>query len=213
MEIRNVSKDLWGIFKHYHYLTATIPSNGQCYVGFINYEPVAIVVMSKFPHPGNPDIVKVSRIVVLPHWQSYSIGAKMLKAIIEKDYMDYDVRLTSALPLMFYAYSKNPDWVITTQMIFTKLSPTNSLNNRLNVYMETYKFINYNVEKQLSIIENPQYVVPEEARSKYPKKSNKDKMERVYFMIEEAKRLNINIDNVHEERTKEKPKMSLDDLF
>lgn len=145
MEVRLVSRDLWGVFEHYHYLSSSLPSNSKCYVGFINQEPVCFIAIGVFPHPTNKNIVKVSRVVVLPHWQGYGISRKMLDHIASNYYKDKDVRITTTLPIMHNSFWKNKNWGLRFQGIRKKSEAGKNAkiaNNGREVYLETYQFIN-----------------------------------------------------------------------
>ena len=115
MEIFSVQRDTWGIFKHYHYLTSSIPTNAKCYIGFINYEPVCFVAISYFPHPSNKNIYKISRVVTLPHWQNYSIGMKMIETICEKEYQNKSIHFTTTLPIVCNYLNKSNKWILKMQ--------------------------------------------------------------------------------------------------
>lgn len=146
MEIYSTSRELWGIFSKYHYLTENIPTNGKVYVGYIDNEPVGCVVMSKFPHPSNPHIWKISRVVVLPNWQGYGIGMKMAEYLSSHIYKDKDVRITTTLPIVHsYLWKNTNKWFLRFQGIRKKedsgKTSTTSKDVR-DVYMETYRFLN-----------------------------------------------------------------------
>lgn len=137
---------MWGAFSNYHYLTETIPNNGKVYVGFINYEPVACVVMSRFPHPINKDLVKASRVVTLPHWQGFGIGMKMLETIIKFNYQHRDVRITTTLPIIQdYLWRNDKTWFLRYQGKDKKgtAGPNAKFAGDVReVFMETYQFNN-----------------------------------------------------------------------
>lgn len=146
MEIRSVSRDLWGVFKQYHYLTSSIASNSQCYVGFINKEPVAFVAINKFPHPTNKNIFKVGRVVVLPHWQGYGVGMKMVEHIVSNFYQGKDVRFTTTLPIIHnYLWKRKDKWGLKFQGIRSADDAGKNAGMSSSVrecYLETYQFKN-----------------------------------------------------------------------
>ena len=150
MEIHRVSRNLWGVFKHYHYLTGSIPSNGECYVGFINQEPVAFVCFAKFPHPTNKNIYKISRVVVLPHWQGYGIGMKMVEHLAENFYKGFDLRFTTTLPIVHnYLWKNKTKWVLKFQGV--RKGEEAGKNAQMakvvrECYLETYQYNNDQVK-------------------------------------------------------------------
>ena len=145
MEIRQVSRDLWGAFSNYHYLTSSIANNSKCYVGFIDKEPVAFVALNRFPHPTNKNIIKIGRIVVLPHWQGYNIGMKMVETIADKHEF-YDLRITTTLPIVHsYLYKRKDKWALRFQGI--RKAEDAGKNASLSkapreCYLETYQYKN-----------------------------------------------------------------------
>lgn len=147
MEIYSTKRDCWGIFSHYHYLTSSIPSAADCYVGFINDEPVAFVAMAPFPHPVNKNIIKSSRIVTLPHWQGYGLGMKMSNEVCTfKKYANKDIHATTTLPIRQSYLTKSPLWVLKSQGGWD--IPTSgkiAATARTNIYLETHKFVNDNL--------------------------------------------------------------------
>ena len=143
MEIRSVSKDLWGMFSRYHYLTHTVSNSSKFYAGFINGEPVAIVAINKFPHHTAKDIYKVGRIVTLPHWQGYGIGNKLVEHVVDNYYKDGRVRITTTLPIMHNYYYNSPKWKLVNQSSAQpKLDKNAQFKSQTRqVYTETYQYI------------------------------------------------------------------------
>ena len=169
MEIRLVERNWWDVFKHYHYLKDTIPNNGYVYVGFINNEPVACVVAHRFPHPINKNIVKIARVVTLPHWQGYSIGMRMTEKIIDLEYSDMDVRMTTTLPIVHNYFWKNPSkWIMRYQGIDksgTAGPNAKFAGNVREVYMETHRYLNDLGSKDAISRKN----IPDELKKNYTK--------------------------------------------
>lgn len=143
MEIRSVSRAMWGMFSRYHYLSQSVSSSSKFYAGFINGEPVAIVAINKFPHPKVKDIYKVGRMVTLPHWQGYGVGIKLLEYVIENFYQDGRVRITTSLPIMHQYFYRNLKWKMSAQTFARPPLGKNAqfkTNPRQN-YVETYQYI------------------------------------------------------------------------
>lgn len=136
---------MWGVFKQYHYLSENVASNSKFYCGFIKNEPVAIVAINVFPHPVNKNIVKVGRIVTIPHWQGYGIGMKMVEKISEIEYNNKDIRLTTTLPIIHSYLSKSDKWRLSFQGIRSpKEAGKNAqmAKNPRECYTETFQFMN-----------------------------------------------------------------------
>lgn len=185
MEIRRVEQFWWDIFSHYHYLTDKIPNNGKVYVGFINNEPVGCVVMSRFPHPINKKLVKVSRIVVLPHWQGYGLGLKMVETIGRtEEYNHMDVRATTTLPIVHnYMWKNHEDWVLRYQGIDKKGTAGRNAqfaHDVREVYMETYRLYNECPSKDAIARKN---IEPHMKRNYEPRHLQKRKEMQEYYNL------------------------------
>lgn len=149
-------------------MTQSLASNSKCYVGFINNEPVAIVAANRFPHPTNKNIVKIGRVVVLPHWQGYGIGMKMVEEIVEKEYSENDVRFSTTLPIMHnYLWSSPDKWRLKFQGTRKASDAGNNAGMSRGVrevYMETYQYVN----EQYKDDSINRVRVPREQRKEYP---------------------------------------------
>lgn len=136
---------MWGVFRQYHYLSESVASNSKFYCAFINNEPVAIVAVNVFPHPVNKNIVKVGRVVTLPHWQGFGIGMKLTEWISENVYNDKDIRITTTLPIVHSYLTKSPKWSLAFQGV-RKASDAGK-NAKMSAtprecYLETHQFVN-----------------------------------------------------------------------
>jgi ABC-type lipoprotein export system ATPase subunit len=89
---------LWSVFGKYHYLNTEIKKGTDIFVGCINNAPVAFCAVRHFPHPINPRIKMVHRLVVLPDYQGIGIGTRFL-AFVADQYMKkgFDVHLVTSL--------------------------------------------------------------------------------------------------------------------
>jgi ABC-type lipoprotein export system ATPase subunit len=69
---------LWPLFGKYHYLNTEVKRGTDIFVGCINNAPVAFCAVRHFPHPKNPRLKMVHRLVVLPDYQGIGIGTRFL---------------------------------------------------------------------------------------------------------------------------------------
>ena len=74
---------LWNVFGKYHYLNTGIKRGTDIFIGCINNAPVAFCAIRHFPHPKNPRIKMVHRLVVLPDYQGIGIGTRFLGFVAE----------------------------------------------------------------------------------------------------------------------------------
>ena len=101
--------------------------------------------MSAFPHPHNKNIVKVSRVVVLPHWQGYGVGMRMVEEIATKYYQNKEVRFTTTLPIIHGYLWKSKKWALRFQGSCRQdeAGKNAKMAKKLReVYLETYQFEN-----------------------------------------------------------------------
>lgn len=115
---------------------------------------MAFVAFSKFPHPTNKNIFKISRIVVMPHWQSYGIGMKMVEHIAENFYSENDLRLTTTLPIIHEYLWKNSKWALKFQGIRKNSEAGKNAkmaNDVRECYLETYQYKNNQI-KDLKVL-------------------------------------------------------------
>lgn len=80
--------------------------------------------MLHFPHPKNPKIKRVSRLVVLPDYQGIGVGVKLLNKV--GDYykgLGFDFRIVTSTPALLHSLNKN-GWILQN---IGRTKPTNSL--------------------------------------------------------------------------------------
>jgi ABC-type molybdenum transport system ATPase subunit/photorepair protein PhrA len=72
----NETKQLWRIFKKYHYLTHDLNQNATSYILKYKNNPICFMATMKFPHSKVKNYTRISRLVVLPSFQG--IGASRI---------------------------------------------------------------------------------------------------------------------------------------
>lgn len=108
--IRRVHRSAWKLFSKHHYLSHSINTASQCFVGFINGTPAVFTAVLPFPHPVNPGW-KEHRTVCLPDFQGLGIGNVMSDYIASlfrakgKPYFS-----TTTHPGMIYTRAKSSKW-------------------------------------------------------------------------------------------------------
>ena len=114
IEIRKCGIEEWKLFSKFHYLNNSLHRAAQCYVGFINDNPVCFAGILHFPHPNVRNFKQVSRVVVLPDYQGLGIGHKFITKIGQA-YKDSGNRfiLTSSAKGILTAMIKSNDWIVT----------------------------------------------------------------------------------------------------
>lgn len=76
MEIYQVNRPVWNLFKSHHYLSASIHPASRCFVGLVGGQPVAFQSYLHFPHQTVKDIKIGHRLVVMPDYQGLGIGCR-----------------------------------------------------------------------------------------------------------------------------------------
>ena len=73
--MRNGSVDEWKLFEKYHYLNRSHAKLSPKDIFILEYEgePIAFCSVKHFPHPKNPKIKTVHRLVVRPDYQGLGI--------------------------------------------------------------------------------------------------------------------------------------------
>lgn len=81
LEVRQCSRQLWNLFRRYHYLNYDLSVSSHCYVALHNGEPIAFIAIKHLPHPTKKNIKTIHRLVVLPDYQGIGIGTKLLNMV------------------------------------------------------------------------------------------------------------------------------------
>lgn len=110
LTIRRAARNDWEIFKRHHYLTGTLHSSAQCFVGSVDGRPAAFAAALPFPHPNRPGW-REHRTVCLPDFQGVGIGTAIsdfvasLYASTGKPYFS-----TTSHPAMIAHRARSPLW-------------------------------------------------------------------------------------------------------
>lgn len=111
VEIREVGRQAWALFRKHHYLSGTIHPAARCACAFVNGQPVGFQAWYPFPHPRAKDIMAGHRTVVLPDWQGVGIGVRLkdfcCQMVAEQGYR---YRSTLAHPTLVAWHRKSPRW-------------------------------------------------------------------------------------------------------
>lgn len=86
-------------------------------------------MINKFPHPKAKDILRISRIVILPEFQGYGLGIKFMNKIANL-YPDNRVRIITSLKPFIQALDKNKNWVCKHFGRLSKGSKSGGIHNK-----------------------------------------------------------------------------------
>lgn len=111
LQIYKTKSSTWGMFKRYHYLTASMNSASQCFIAFYNNNPVAFhAILNQM---GTKKMKRGTRLVVLPDYQGVGIGGAFLDWTA-KYYHDQGNRFIycASHPGLIHHWNKSPYWKI-----------------------------------------------------------------------------------------------------
>lgn len=116
LQVCQVDRSAWDVFRHHHYLSANLPPAPTCYGGFVDGECIAFAAVAGFPHRSASAklIRRVRRLVVLPDWQGLGIGAR-LEEFLAEHYCAQGYRFRSLVvhPGLVRYYLRSPRWRCT----------------------------------------------------------------------------------------------------
>lgn len=115
LEIGRVEVSAWNLFKHHHYLDASIHKGAKCFVAFWNGRPVAFASVLYAPH-GNGGWWREHRTVCLPDFQGVGIGnalSAFVGGLMRATGKKY--RSTTGNPAMIRHRAKSPLWKMIRQ--------------------------------------------------------------------------------------------------
>lgn len=115
VEIFRVARDVWPIFRRYHYMSADLVSQANCFVASVGDDIAAFIAMIHFPHP-KPSACgyRVHRLVTLPDWQGVGLGMLLLDTIASAFAAKVpNVRMPAAHPALTRMLDRSTNWRLT----------------------------------------------------------------------------------------------------
>ena len=116
LQIFRTNHDTWGMFAQYHYLTGDINKASTCYLAVIDNKPVGFLAVMPFPSGTLKNAIRGHRLVVLPKYQGYGIGVRLIEAIAQM-YIDQGKRFfgKTAHPRLGEQRENSPKWSPTSK--------------------------------------------------------------------------------------------------
>lgn len=95
-------------------MNTAINRGADCFIGYIDNNPVCFFSVIHFPHPKVDNFKKGHRLVVLPDYQGLGIGHKFCTAIADM-YKRKGFRfvITSSTKALFYQRQRDVRWAVT----------------------------------------------------------------------------------------------------
>lgn len=97
--IQKVPYDFWTLFAPFHYMSAKLHRNAQCYCLFVDEKPAALGAMLYRPHSRVHNVWGLSRVVTLPDYQGLGLAFVL---------MDHLAEAFTALGQRFHTYPAHP---------------------------------------------------------------------------------------------------------
>ena len=111
LQIFQVDRSAWGLFKRYHYLSAELSHSATSYGAFIDGQCVGFCAYVHFPHPKTKNIKHIHRLVVHPDYQGLGIGSALVDWVGQKlSVQGFKINLVTAHPGMLKSLAKSKRW-------------------------------------------------------------------------------------------------------
>ncbi|MBL4700321.1 GNAT family N-acetyltransferase [bacterium AH-315-I18] len=108
LKIHACKKNVWGLFKHHHYLSSTLNNASRCYIATWDDKPVAFC--STLHLYGHSDMRIIHRLVVLPDFQGLGVGPALLDEVAKIEAKNMRVTIVTSHPALIRSLSRNPKW-------------------------------------------------------------------------------------------------------
>lgn len=110
-DIRKASHKYWQIFRPYHYMSSNHNNAAQCFVLFIENQPVCFSSILHYPHATIKNLKRLHRVVTLPDFQGIGF-AHVLMGVLGAAHKSVGNRLRAypKHPSFVRAFKHNKDW-------------------------------------------------------------------------------------------------------
>lgn len=112
LEIINVHRSAWQLFRKHHYLNSTIKKSANCFMAFVNGRPAAFTAVIHFPHKTAPSF-REHRTVCLPEFQGVGIGNAMSEYVASLYICKKSYTSVTGHPAMIRHRAKSNFWRMT----------------------------------------------------------------------------------------------------
>jgi GNAT superfamily N-acetyltransferase len=113
-EIRECGRQEWQNLRKYHYLDTNISNAAQCYGLYDKDMLIGFCAVIHFPHPKNPNIKHIHRLVIHPDYQGIGLGKKLLNFVSDMyAQQKYDVRLITSAKNLIFGLKRDANWGCT----------------------------------------------------------------------------------------------------
>ncbi len=112
LEIINVHRDAWKIFRKHHYLDSTIQKTANCFLALVDGQPTAFTAVIHFPHRQSSSF-REHRTVCLPDFQGIGIGNALSEFVASLYACRKKYTSVTGHPAMIQHRAKSKHWQMT----------------------------------------------------------------------------------------------------
>jgi len=112
LEIINVHRRAWELFRKHHYLDSTLQKSAKCFMAIVDGQPAAFTAVIHFPHKTAPSF-REHRTVCLPDFQGVGIGNAMSEYVASLYCCKKPYTSVTGHPAMVHHRAKSKLWTMT----------------------------------------------------------------------------------------------------
>lgn len=102
------------MLRRYHYLNTDLSNASQCYGLYDENKLVGFCSVIHFPHPKNPKIKHIHRLVIHPDYQGIGLGKKLLNFVSDLyAKQGFDVSIITSAKNLILGLQKDKNWSCT----------------------------------------------------------------------------------------------------
>lgn len=102
------------MLRKYHYLNTELSSAAKCYGLYDKNMIIGFCAIKHFPHPRNPKIKHIHRLVIHPDYQGIGLGKRLLNFVAQLyDNDGYDVVLITSAKNLIAGLKNDANWGCT----------------------------------------------------------------------------------------------------
>lgn len=138
LDIREVSRDAWWLFKAHHYLSADLCKTCRCYLGTVDDVPAVFVALILYPHVQRGLVTRIHRVVTLPDFQGHGLAQGMMRELACREGRAVYISTTHAA--FARSMRRNPDWALTRGRSFVPSASASCVGHRSTVLSVGFRF-------------------------------------------------------------------------
>lgn len=102
------------MLRKYHYLNTDLSTTAQCYGLYDGEMIIEFCAVIHFPHPKNPKIKHIHRLVIHPDYQGIGLGKKLLNFVADMYHKQgFTVAIITSAKNLIFGLKKDAHWGCT----------------------------------------------------------------------------------------------------